>query len=93
MTRSSVVLPQPDGPSSATSSPGAIVRSIAVRTVCSPKRLLTPAISMRWPAARGEPGVWRSSRRLARDSSVASPLEPGFEPERDQGEKGEEGGE
>ena len=30
MTRSSVVLPQPEGPSSATSSPGAIVRSIAV---------------------------------------------------------------
>ena len=44
--RSSVVLPEPDGPSSATISPEAISSEISFNTLVRPKYLLMPLISM-----------------------------------------------
>src|ERR1700735_541043 len=49
--RSSVVLPQPDGPSSETNSPLLMVRAISSSTLVCRKRLATPSIR-KWP----EPG-------------------------------------
>src|SRR3569623_37586 len=46
MMRSKVVLPQPDGPSSATSSPVGMSRLISLRALNCPKRLLTLRMAM-----------------------------------------------
>ena len=46
MMRSSVVLPEPDGPSSATSSPAGMSRFRLSQTTVSPKRLLRLRTSM-----------------------------------------------
>ena len=43
--RSVVVLPQPDGPSSVTNSPGSTDRSILLTATTLPKWRLTPSIS------------------------------------------------
>ena len=44
--RSSVVLPQPDGPSREKNSPSRMVASTPLSAVTEPKALLTPSISM-----------------------------------------------
>ncbi|MNP68475.1 hypothetical protein D3C76_1644360 [compost metagenome] len=44
--RSSVVLPEPDGPNNATISPEAISSEISFNTLVRPKDLLIPLISM-----------------------------------------------
>src|SRR5690606_13398712 len=68
MARSSVVLPQPLGPSRATNSPCSTCRLTSDRARCSPNRLLTPCTDSR---AGIVAGLGRSA--LARDFAV-----PGF---------------
>src|SRR5580658_4159035 len=51
ISRSSVDLPQPEGPTSTTNSPAATDRSISCSTGVVPKRLETPRISMVLTAA------------------------------------------
>src|SRR3954453_16107313 len=67
--RSRVVLPQPDGPSSETSSPAATARSTPSSTVAAPKRFAAPAISKK-------PGLTeRKTLRLDRHLAVPA-LDP-----------------
>ena len=42
MQRMSVLLPEPEGPQTTTTSPAAILRSISLRTWWAPYHLLTP---------------------------------------------------
>ena len=101
-SRSSVVLPDPEGPSSARSSPGAISRSTWSRTSSAPNAFERPRMEM----ARGAPNVFgddrsargdaRSARRAASRSMTAgrpTSLKNGLESERDQSEAGQERGE
>ena len=73
-TRSSVVLPDPLGPSTARNSPGATSRSSPSHSVRSPKRSAAPRSEHRVPCARGSPRrSWCIQRRgqrvdLARSS-------------------------
>ncbi len=46
MQFSRVLLPDPDGPTTTTTSPDFTVRSIPPSTVCAPKRLTKPHISI-----------------------------------------------
>ncbi len=47
MRRSSVVLPQPDGPTKTTNEPSAISRSAPLMMSCAPKDFFTPSSVMR----------------------------------------------
>src|SRR5450631_2944422 len=100
MMRSSVVLPEPDGPSSATSSPGAIDRSTLLRIGCAPKLLVTPTMSIPWaipwaipcPRNSAPPGS-PSGASEARDGVSGdrpAPFEIRLEAERGQSEESEE---
>ncbi len=83
-SRSSVVLPQPDGPSTAVM-PSATSRSSPSSTRVSPKDLASPATlrpigwPIGWPvtarAPRGRTGVRRPSRFAARESSQVAGTE------------------
>src|SRR5712692_2067879 len=61
MMRSRVVLPQPLGPRSATSSPARTSRSTASTTVTSPKRWVMPSSRRTWPRRPAAPAA-RTSR-------------------------------
>ena len=50
MIRSNVVLPEPEGPSKAISSPGSIDRLTVFKTACPPKVFEMPTRSMLWAA-------------------------------------------
>src|SRR5258705_13816067 len=54
-SRSSLLWPQPEGPSSVKSSPSATVRSTRSTAVTAPKRLVTPWISMIMPGGAAPP--------------------------------------
>src|SRR5690606_13281307 len=54
MQRSSVDLPEPDGPMRQTTSPGSTVRSIPLRTSTSPYDLCRPVIVQPWAVEAGE---------------------------------------
>ena len=97
MSRNSVVLPDPDGPRSASSSPGAMSRSTRSRIAWDPNVLLNPAIEMAWggPKAaaargRGEPcaAISPAAANSSRTSrAVPMALEDSLEAERDQGQE------
>ncbi len=87
MTRRSVVLPEPDGPSSASSSPASIVRSTPSSAgACPPKPLRMPETSTaRAPSAsmaRAAPG----------DRVAVPPFEVGLDGQSDERQEREEGG-
>ena len=91
MRRRSVVLPEPEGPSSARSSPGATLRSTRIESAMGAEALrdaahLDPA--RREGAARERP---RLQSRLLAERGADAPFENGFEAKRDQRQKGEEG--
>src|SRR4051794_30074193 len=62
MSRSNVVLPDPDGPTMAVVLPGSTERVTPRSTCCGPKLLTRPLTSSRPPDA----GSWRSTRDVAR---------------------------
>src|SRR3954447_1983428 len=76
MIRSSVDLPQPDGPISETNSPGSISRSISCSAVVSSKRFVTSLIATTVMA------VCPDDRRVDRSVPTAARAEP-VRPERD----------
>ena len=72
MLRSSVVLPQPLGPSSATTDPGSTRRSTSRRTWWSPNCLRAALTTMLWGNATA-PAVWSAERStsICRDTVAA----------------------
>src|SRR4051812_48332019 len=92
MTRSSVVLPEPDGPSRARNSPGSARSETPFSAGNRPKRFLIP--SMVSPAAVRRPG---SAPRGPLERSFGEfrgelPFEEGLGREREEGEPGQERG-
>ena len=77
MMRSSVVLPQPLGPSSATSSPAATSSEISLAAVVEPKRCVMPRSESVWPrrAEAGRTGAGVGLVMLT--AMVRAPLLPG----------------
>src|SRR5512139_4136645 len=78
MTRRSVVFPEPDGPSSATSSPGRMSSVTSRNAAKAPKSCSTPSTRI------AEPRFWASAPFSSRGERVSvTPFEEGFEPEGD----------
>src|SRR4051794_40253546 len=83
ITRSSVVLPDPDGPRSARSSPARTSSDTPRRAAVSPNSLAIPATRMSMP-------VPRSMGRSSGESIAVSPLEERLGCQGDNGQKSEE---
>src|SRR5579862_6478860 len=82
-TRSSVVLPEPDGPSSATNSPASIARSTRSTAGVLPNRQVMPSSAMAVPCPLSTRGLVLAAE---------PPLEEAFGDQRDQREEGEKSG-
>src|SRR6476620_10116693 len=83
MTRKSVVLPEPEGPSSAISSPERIRRPTPRNAAVSPKSLTISATVMSTESVLSMGGS-------ARDFVAVAPLEDRFDRQGDEGETSEE---
>src|SRR4051794_884363 len=89
--RRRVVLPEPEGPSRATSSPGATDRSTESSTRLAPKLFDTPLSSMPRAAELRPPTIPAFSVPVVAERGADAPFEGGFEAKRDQRQKGKEG--
>src|ERR1700761_2688589 len=74
ISRSSVVLPQPDGPTNTTKEPSAISRSAPLMMLTGPKDFLTPC-SVIWPMVSPLPLLHSAEGQAADQLPLAEPSE------------------
>src|SRR5436305_1270076 len=90
MTRSSVVLPDPEGPSSAKSSPGATSSDTPRSAAPASKALTRSRTAMPTPARAGLRSTIASVPPRAGEGVGVTPLEEGLERQGDESQEGEE---